>query len=119
MILAGHETTANALSWCFTLLSQHPESLRRLREALRTALDGRAAGFADLPRLPYTRLVFDETLRLYPPLWPFPRLAVAYDSFCGLKLPPGNTAMMNSTSECRRVGKELLTNCRYRVSPNN
>src|SRR3546814_12390982 len=100
MILAGHETTANALSWCFTLLSQHPESLRRLREELRTALDGRAAGFADLPRLPYTRMVFDETLRLYPPQWTFSRVAVADDSFCALRLTAG------PTSDKRRVGKE-------------
>ncbi|HEY9539372.1 MAG TPA: cytochrome P450 [Kiloniellaceae bacterium] len=102
MILAGHETTANALSWCFTLLSQHPESLRRLREELRTALDGRAAGFADLPRLPYTRMVFDETLRLYPPLWTFSRVAVADDSFCGLRLTAGTNVMLNMFAVHRR-----------------
>jgi cytochrome P450 len=102
MILAGHETTANGLSWCFTLLSQHPESLRRLRGELQTVLGGRPAGFADLPQLPYTRMVFDETLRLYPPLWTFSRVAVADDAFCGLRLPAGTNVMLNMFAVHRR-----------------
>jgi len=102
MILAGHETTANGLSWCFTLLSQHPESLRRLRTELDTVLDGRPAGFADLPQLAYTRMVFDETLRLYPPLWTFSRVAVADDSFCGLRVPAGSNVMLNMFAVHRR-----------------
>jgi cytochrome P450 len=79
MILAGHETTANGLSWCCYLLSLHPESLRRLRSEVREVLQGRPAGFADLPALKYTRMVFDETLRLYPPLWTFSRVAAGRD----------------------------------------
>lgn len=102
MILAGHETTANGLSWCFTLLSQHPESLRRLRCELHDVLDGRPAGFADLPQLQYTRMVFDETLRLYPPLWTFSRVAVADDAFCGLKLRAGTNVMLNMFAVHRR-----------------
>lgn len=102
MILAGHETTANGLSWCFTLLSQHPETQRRLRDELRTVLDGRPAGFADLPQLAYTRMVFDETLRLYPPLWTFSRVAVAEDRFCGLHLPAGTNVMLNMFAVHRR-----------------
>lgn len=95
MILAGHETTANALAWCLTLLSLHPQSQRRLRGELHAVLGGRPAGFADLPQLVYTRMVFDETLRLYPPLWTFSRVAVADDAFCGLQVRAGTNVMLN------------------------
>ncbi|MPZ10683.1 MAG: cytochrome P450 [Kiloniellaceae bacterium] len=102
MILAGHETTANGLSWCCYLLSLHPESLRRLRSEVREVLQGRPAGFADLPALKYTRMVFDETLRLYPPLWTFSRVAVADDAFAGLELPAGTNVMLNMFAVHRR-----------------
>jgi len=102
MILAGHETTANGLSWCWYLLSLHPESLRRLRREVREVLQGRPAGFADLPALKYTRMVFDETLRLYPPLWTFSRVAVADDTFAGLTLPAGTNVMLNMFAVHRR-----------------
>ena len=102
MILAGHETTANGLSWCCYLLSLHPESLRRLRSEVREVLQGRPAGFADLPALKYTRMVFDETLRLYPPLWTFSRVAVADDAVAGLELPAGTNVMLNMFAVHRR-----------------
>lgn len=102
MILAGHETTANALTWCWTLLSQHPQSSRRLRGEARRVLDGRPAGFEDLPALKYTRMVFDETLRLYPPLWTFSRTAVADDSIAGLDIPAGRNVMLNMFAVHRR-----------------
>lgn len=102
MILAGHETTANALSWCWHLLSLHPESLRRLRSEARGALNGRLAGFADLPALKYTRMVFDETLRLYPPLWTFSRTAVADDAIGGIPVKAGSFVMMNMFAVHRR-----------------
>jgi len=102
MILAGHETTANGLSWCCHLLSLHPESLRRLRAEVRTVLNGRPAGFADLQNLTYTRMVFDETLRLFPPLWTFSRVAVADDEFAGLKVKAGTNVMLNMFAVHRR-----------------
>lgn len=102
MILAGHETTANALTWCWTLLSLHPESLRRLRGEARAALNGRPAGFAELPALKYARMVFDETLRLYPPLWTFSRTAVADDRIAGLDVPAGSNVMLNMFAVHRR-----------------
>lgn len=102
MILAGHETTANALTWCWTLLSQHPEALRRLRGEARSVLGGRPADFADLPALKYTRMVFDETLRLYPPLWTFSRTAVADDRIAGLRVPAGSNVMLNMFAVHRR-----------------
>ena len=70
LLLAGHETTAMALSWTFYLLSLHPGPRRTLEQELDGALPaGAAAAPDDLPRLRYTRMVLDESLRLYPPAW--------------------------------------------------
>ncbi len=65
---AGHETTANALTWTWLLLSEHPEVGEKLRAELDAVLGGRSPSLADLPNLPYTKQVFDEVLRLYPPV---------------------------------------------------
>jgi cytochrome P450 len=69
LLLAGHETTSNTLTWMWYLLSQHPEEEARLHEELDAVLGGRTPVAADLPRLVYTRMVLLETLRLYPPVW--------------------------------------------------
>lgn len=66
IFLAGHETTASALTWSWALLAQHPEAEARLHAELDAVLGGRLPSAADLPRLPYTVGVFAETLRLYP-----------------------------------------------------
>jgi len=102
MILAGHETTANALTWCWYLLSLHPETLGRVRAEAQSVLKGRTAGFAELPELRYTRMVFDETLRLYPPLWTFSRTAVEDDEIAGLSVPAGTNVMLNMFAVHRR-----------------
>jgi cytochrome P450 len=68
LLLAGHETTANALSWAWYLLSSAPDVEARLHAEV-DALGGRALGADDLARLPYTRAVLAETMRLYPPAW--------------------------------------------------
>lgn len=65
LVLAGHETTASALTWAWRLLAQHPEAEARLHAEV-DALGGRPPTLEDLPRLPYTRAVFNETLRLWP-----------------------------------------------------
>jgi hypothetical protein len=67
LFVAGHETTANALSWCFALLARHPEVRARLQAEV-DALGGRAPGFHDVMRVPLAVRVFKEALRLYPPL---------------------------------------------------
>ncbi len=87
LLLAGHETTANALTWVLYLLSQHPDAERRLRAELATALGGRLPTVADLPNLPYTRMVLEESLRLYPPLWAVHRQAIADDEIGGFRIP--------------------------------
>jgi cytochrome P450 len=69
LFLAGHETTSNALSWAWALLSQHPEAEARLHAELDSVLEGRTPTFADLPKLPFTDAVFKEAMRLYPPAW--------------------------------------------------
>ncbi|NIA70105.1 cytochrome P450 [Pelagibius litoralis] len=102
MILAGHETTANALAWCWYMLSLHPESLRRVRTECRSVLGGRRPDFADLAKLTYTRSVFDEVLRLYPPLWTFSRTAVAKDRIGDLEIAAGTNVMLNMFAVHRR-----------------
>ncbi|MBL8059048.1 MAG: cytochrome P450 [Anaerolineales bacterium] len=91
LFVAGHETTANALSWALYLLAQHPDAAARLRAEVAQALDGRTPALADLPNLPYTRQVLDETMRLYPPAWIFNRTAQADDEIGGYFIPAGTT----------------------------
>jgi cytochrome P450 len=67
LFLAGHETTSNALMWTWYLLSQHPEAEAKLHAELDEALGGAVPTAADVPRLEYTRRVFAESMRLYPP----------------------------------------------------
>jgi cytochrome P450 len=69
LLIAGHETTANALIWSWYLLSQNPEAEARLHAELAEVLDGRLPTLEDVAKLPYTNGVFSEALRLYPPAW--------------------------------------------------
>lgn len=91
MILAGHETTANALSWAFWLLSTHPEWERRLHAETTAALAGRAPALTDLPKLGLATRVVEEAMRLYPPAWIFSRKAMAEDEIGGYRIPAGST----------------------------
>jgi cytochrome P450 len=85
-INAGHETTAVALSWTWYVLSRHPEVERRLHEELDSVLGGRSPTHADLPSLPFTRAVVDETLRLYPPAWGVGRESIDADEMGGYRI---------------------------------
>jgi len=69
LLLAGHETTANALTWTWYLLSQHPHVQRRLHAELDEVLGWQRPTVEHLAALPYTRMVLEEAMRLYPPLW--------------------------------------------------
>lgn len=86
--VAGHETTANALSWSIYLLSNVPDVQERARAEAIAALDGEAATLPE--RLPYLRQVVDEALRLYPPAPRFDRQAVAEDDLMGERVKPGD-----------------------------
>jgi cytochrome P450 len=88
-LLAGQETTSLALTWTWYLLSQHPSAQRALEEEVDSALHGRLPGFDDLADLQYTRMVIEESLRLYPPAWGFSRQALADDELGGYPLPRG------------------------------
>jgi cytochrome P450 len=91
LVLAGFETTANALSWTLYLLAKHPEVAEKLEEEASRVLGGRIATFEDLPRLEYTERVLQESLRLYPPAWVFERAAVEADEVGGYSIPAGTT----------------------------
>lgn len=89
VFLAGHDTTANGLNWTWYLLSQHPEAEARLHDELSSVLNGRAPTFEDLANLPYTKMVFEEALRLFPPAAAFMREAIGVDQIGELKIPAG------------------------------
>lgn len=94
IILAGHETTANALSWAFYLLSQSPESEGRLHEELDRVLEGRDPTYDDLAALPYARAVIDEALRLYPPVHVLSREALEADRLGKRPVPKGSMVVI-------------------------
>jgi cytochrome P450 len=95
IFLAGHETTANTLSWALFLLSQDPESERKVVEEANSVLSGRSATFDDLGALKYTRAVVDETLRLYPPVPVFSRTVVEDDIVDGNPVKAGSNMMVS------------------------
>ena len=89
---AGHHTAALALTWIWYLLSLHPVEEARLHAELQRVLVGRTPDITDIPRLAYTRMFIEESLRLYPPVpvmaW---RGALADDEVCGVRIPRGAT----------------------------
>jgi cytochrome P450 len=76
LVLAGHETTALALTWTWYLLAEHPQVEPGLRAELNGVLKGRPPELADVARLPFTNAVIAEVLRLYPPVWAIGREAI-------------------------------------------
>ena len=90
IFFAGHETIAQTLTWAWYLLAQHPDAEARLHAELAAVLAGRPPAVADLPRLPYTRMVIEETMRLYPPVWAIPRGAAGPDTLGGYSIPAGS-----------------------------
>jgi cytochrome P450 len=95
LFLAGHETTAIALSWALYLLSKNPAVLRKLEREVDDALGTRTPGFDDLKHLEYTRMVVEETLRLYPPAWIVGRTALEDDEIGGYFIPKGSIVAMS------------------------
>jgi cytochrome P450 len=87
LFLAGHETTANTLSWTWWLLAQNPAVEAKLHAELRTVLGGRAPSIDDLPRLVYTNHVITESMRLYPPAWGTARTAIEDLEIGGYSVP--------------------------------
>ncbi len=89
IFLAGHETTANALSWTWYLLARHPEAEARLHDELDRVLGGRLPNYADLAELKWTRMVIEEAMRLYPPAHTIARTALGEDRIGGVRVPAG------------------------------
>lgn len=89
LVLAGHETTANALTFLGYLLAIHPSTARRLAAEVDEVLGERAATHEDVAALPFTTCVVQESLRLFPPAWGFEREAVEADVVGGYPVRPG------------------------------
>jgi cytochrome P450 len=95
LFLAGHETTANALTWTWYLLSQNQAAAERLHAELEQVLGGHPPSAADVDRLPYTRQVFSEAMRLYPPAWVVGRQALADYPLRDYIIPAGANLLMS------------------------
>jgi cytochrome P450 len=94
ILLAGHETTANALTWTLYLLSKNPTVEGRVLGELQTVLGGRTPTFQDLSKLTYTTMVFNEAMRLYPPVWTLSRTAIEDDRMGDVSIAAGTTVML-------------------------
>lgn len=95
LLMAGHETTANAMNWLFWQLAEHPEVESRLHAELDAVLGGRLPTMADLAQLPYTEQVLTESLRLYPPGWAIGRQAVQEVTLGDVRVPAGALVFMS------------------------
>lgn len=95
LFLAGHETTSNALTWTWYLLSQHPNVEAKLREELDTVLGGRTPTVEDVPRLCYTEMILSESMRLYPPAWAIGRRVVKDCEIGGYHIPADSLVLLS------------------------
>lgn len=100
--IAGHETTATALTWCCYLLAQHPNIYTQVQEEGDRLLAGRLPTVADLSALPYTLQVFKEALRLYPPVYAFTRRAISSIELGEYCIPKGASVVISPYTLHRR-----------------
>jgi cytochrome P450 len=89
ILMAGHETTGIAMAWSWYWMAKYPEAERRLHAELDTVLAGRLPTYDDLGRLEYTKMVFQESMRLTPPIWGYDRRAREEDTIDGYRIPRG------------------------------
>lgn len=87
LLVAGHETVSVTLTWAFYLIGKHPEILQKLQHEIETVLNGRPPSPADYMQLSYTRMIIEETLRLYPPVWGLSRETIKDDEIQGYQIP--------------------------------
>lgn len=95
LFLAGHETTAIALTWTWYLLARNPDCEVRLHQEIDAVLEGRVPGFDDLPNLRYTEMTLAESMRLYPPVWTVGRMAKEALELDGVAIPAGSLCLMS------------------------
>jgi cytochrome P450 len=94
LLVAGHETSSNALSWLLYLLSSRPDCLEKVRQEFDSVLGEAPLRFSDVPKFEFATQVIQEALRLYPPFWMIDRMAVADDRAGDFDLPRGSTVIV-------------------------
>ena len=94
LLVAGHETSSNALSWLLYLLSSRPDCRERVRQEFNSVLGDAPLSFGDVPKFEFATQVILEALRLYPPFWMVDRMAVADDRVGDLAIPRGSTVIV-------------------------
>ncbi len=95
LFLAGHETTANALTFTWYLLSQNPDAARKLYSEVDEVVNGGRPSFEDIPHLSFTECVLAESMRLFPPAWAIGRLAAEEHRFAGYEVPKGALVLIS------------------------
>jgi cytochrome P450 len=95
LIVAGHETTASGLNWCWYLLSQNPDAEKLLHAEIDATDEKSAPSLSDMESLSYTKNVVDEALRLYPPGWLLSRRPIAADTLSGFEVPAGTDVLLS------------------------
>ncbi|MGO9824783.1 MAG: cytochrome P450, partial [Terriglobales bacterium] len=94
LLVAGHETSSNALSWIFYLLSSRPDCLEKVRREFDSVLGEAPLSHSDVPKFEFTTQVIMEALRLYPPFWMVDRMALSDDRAGDLAIPRGSTVIV-------------------------
>ena len=94
LLVAGHETSSNGLSWLLYLLSSRPDCLERVRQEFDSVLGEAPLSHGDVPKLEFATQVIQEGLRLYPPFWMIDRMAVADDRAGDIDIPRGSTVIV-------------------------
>ena len=104
LLVAGHETTANTLSWTWYLLDQNPDVVAELEAEIDTVLAGDVPNVSDFSRLPYTEKVIQEAMRLYPSAWSISRRALGDDEIDGFFIPANSIVAMSPYTMHRHPG---------------
>jgi cytochrome P450 len=94
LLVAGHETSSNALSWLLYLLSSRPDCVDEIRQEFDSVLGEKPLSFSDVPKFEFTTRVILEALRLYPPFWMVDRMALADDCAGDVAIPRGSTVVV-------------------------
>jgi len=94
LLVAGHETSSNALSWVLYLLSSRPDCVDEIRQEFDAVLGEKPLSFSDVPKFEFTTRVILEALRLYPPFWMVDRMALADDRAGDVVIPRGSTVVV-------------------------
>lgn len=89
MLIAGHETTANALTWTWHQLLKYPEIMEKVRAEVNSVVSGKAPSFEEIQKLEYTKAVFEESMRLFPPFWRISRTNQEATTLGGFDIPAG------------------------------